>query len=71
MSKGGLSSAAGSRKFEYGGESVLSLSRDDDTEDAQGRVPATLTLEKNRNGVPGKLRLRFHGALQRFDQAER
>ncbi|HLZ73338.1 MAG TPA: DnaB-like helicase C-terminal domain-containing protein [Dehalococcoidia bacterium] len=68
MTSGGLSAGAGSRKLEYGGETVLGLSREKDTPpDAAGEVEVTLTIEKNRNGSPGrKLPLRFHGALQRF-----
>jgi replicative DNA helicase len=63
--------AAGSRKFEYGGESVLSLSRDKDAAgDAAGDAPVTLLIEKNRNGAPGKkIKLLFNGALQRFREA--
>jgi replicative DNA helicase len=73
MKDGGLSAAAGSRKFEYGGESVLSLSRDKDAApDAAGDVQVTLTLEKNRHGAPGKkIKLVFNGALQSFREAER
>jgi replicative DNA helicase len=71
MKEGGISAAAGSRKFEYGGESVLSLSRDKDaTGDAAGDAPVTLLIEKNRNGAPGKkIKLLFNGALQRFREA--
>ncbi len=68
MSKGGLSASAGSRKFEYGSESVWSLDRKEDAQpDAAGETEITLTLQKNRNGAPGRrVRLKFHGALQRF-----
>jgi len=71
MKEGGISAAAGSRKFEYGGESVLSLSRDKDSAaDAAGDTPVTLMIEKNRNGAPGKkIKLLFNGALQRFREA--
>jgi replicative DNA helicase len=71
MKEGGLSASAGSRKFEYGGESVLSLSRDKETNgDAAGDVAVTLMIEKNRNGAPGKkIKLLFNGALQRFREA--
>ena len=73
MKDGGISAAAGSRKFEYGGESVLSLSRDKDaTGDAAGDMAVTLMIEKNRNGAPGKkIKLLFNGALQRFREADR
>lgn len=70
MSKGGLHAGAGSRKLEYGGESVLDLSRDPDARpDAFGKIPVELTLAKNRNGAPGrKVSLSFHGACQRFEE---
>ncbi|MBI4499025.1 MAG: hypothetical protein HY689_14140 [Chloroflexi bacterium] len=72
MNAGGLSASAGSRKFEFGGESVLGLERPKDTPpDGAGEVPIVLTIEKNRAGSPGrKIALRFHGALQRFREAE-
>lgn len=71
MTEGGLSAAAGSRRFEYGSEAVLDLNRKDDTPpDVQGEVPVNLTLRKNRNGAAGRsFDLRFHGALQRFREA--
>jgi replicative DNA helicase len=71
MKSGGLSAGAGSRKFEYGAQSLWSLSRDPDVrEDAAGEVRVTLKLEKNRNGAPGrKVDLCFHGALQQFREA--
>jgi len=71
MKEGGLSASAGSRKFEYGGESVLSLSRDKEAAgDAAGDVAVTMMIEKNRNGAPGKkIKLLFNGALQRFREA--
>ena len=68
MTKGGISAGAGSRKFEYGGESVLDLGREENAAtDANGEMDVTVTLAKNRNGSPGrKIKLKFHGALQRF-----
>lgn len=68
MDKGGLSAAAGSRKFEYGAESVLELGAEGDGKpDAQGEFPVALRLAKNRHGVPGKVvKLMFNGALQRY-----
>jgi len=68
--KGGIAASAGSRKFEYGAETVLSLERKDDVQpDANGEVPVTLKLEKNRNGAAGRsVPLKFHGALQRFTE---
>jgi replicative DNA helicase len=68
MSAGGLDASAGSRRFEYGAESVLALNRDKD-EGADGEAKVTLTIEKNRNGAAGKrLPLLFNGALQRFTE---
>jgi replicative DNA helicase len=73
MAGGGLSASAGSRKFEYSGESVWDLSRADDTSpNAAGEVEVTLKLVKNRNGAPNRtVRLLFHGALQRWREADR
>lgn len=68
MDKGGLSASAGSRKFEYGAESVIELGADADAKpDLYGELPLTLRLLKNRHGAPGKaIRLSFNGALQRY-----
>ena len=73
MAAGGLSASAGSRKFEYGGESVWDLQRADDAvPNAAGEIEVTLKLVKNRNGSPNrKVSLLFHGALQRWREAER
>jgi replicative DNA helicase len=75
---GGVNSAAGSRKVEYGAETVMGLYRDTVKEngrerpkpfDATGEVDAWVSLEKNRHGAGGRVALRFHGALQRFTEA--
>lgn len=68
MKDGGLSAGAGTRKLEYGAESVWDLKRDpEEKEDAEGEVPVTLIFAKNRNGAAGKpVELRFCGRLQRF-----
>lgn len=69
MRTGGISAGAGSRKIEYGAETVLGLDRVDESA-AAGPVEIQLTVEKNRSGSPGaKLRLHFHGALQKFEMA--
>ena len=70
MGKDGQSSGAGSRKIEYGAETVISLNRDADSRpDVTGNVPVMLKLPKNRHGVPGvEVRLSFNGALQRFSE---
>ena len=72
MKSGGLSAAAGSRKVEYGAETVFDLDCGEDAQvDSTGEIPVTLRIRKNRNGAKGKkLDLRFHGALQKYREAE-
>jgi len=73
MKTGGLNASAGSRKFEYGAETVIGLTEDT----SQGRPIAppgeasvALKVEKNRNGASGaEVELFFNGALQRFREA--
>jgi replicative DNA helicase len=71
MRMGGLSAGAGTRKLEYGAETVMDLCCDPDARpDGAGEVDIELVLAKNRNGAAGKrVKLRFHGALQRFREA--
>ena len=71
MATGGMNAAAGSRRFEYSGASVWDLATGKDAHpDAEGAIPVTLTLAKNRSGAAGRcLHLKFHGALQRFVEA--
>jgi replicative DNA helicase len=73
MTKGGLSASAGHRSFEYGAESMLELNRAEDAvEDASGEVSVRLRIAKNRHGSPNRtIPLLFHGALQRFREADR
>ncbi len=67
VGKGGISASAGSRKAEYGSETVIGLSSD--TANAQGLTPITLKLDKNRHGRPGReFKLTFNGALQSFTE---
>jgi replicative DNA helicase len=68
MDKGGLSAGAGTRKLEYGAESLWDLKRQaEEREDAEREVSVSLVLEKNRNGAPGKrVPLKFKGATQTF-----
>jgi replicative DNA helicase len=72
MAKGGMNAAAGSRRFEYGAETVLDLQAEPDAvPDMAGEIAVTLKIEKNRNGAPGrKIPLKFHGALQRFREPD-
>ncbi len=71
MKSGGINAGAGTRKIEYGAETVIDLERSlDAKEDGAGEVEVTLKLAKNRHGSAGKaIRLKFHGALQRFSEA--
>lgn len=68
MTSGGLSAGAGTRKIEYGAETVLDLERDlTRREDIAGEVEITVKFAKNRHGAAGKkATLWFHGALQKF-----
>jgi replicative DNA helicase len=72
--KNGQSSGAGSRKIEYGAETVIGLNAtntdDDDNviyDEATGETDVSAMLGKNRNGAPGKsFSLKFHGATQTY-----
>lgn len=68
MAKGGLSAGAGTRKIEYGAETVLDMDVDAEEEkDRNGEKVITLRIAKNRNGTAGKeIHLLFNGALQQF-----
>lgn len=66
MRSGGQSAGAGTRKIEYGAESILELDTKDDSFDASGEIAVTLTISKNRNGTTGKVGLRFCGRLQSY-----
>jgi len=71
MKSGGLSAGAGTRKLEYGAESVIDLSRVDEREEAGAGANVTARLVKNRSGAAGKeTRFLFHGATQCFDLAK-
>jgi replicative DNA helicase len=78
MKGGGLNASAGSRKFEYAAQSVFDLSEPEDEKGGAGagvplaadEKPVDLRVVKNRAGAAGKrLRLAFHGALQRYTEA--
>jgi replicative DNA helicase len=72
MKDGGLNAGAGTRKIEYGAETVLDLDRDlDAPEDGAGELVITLRIGKNRHGTAGKkIPLKFHGALQTFREPD-
>ena len=71
MSAGGLSAGAGTRKIEYGAETVFDMERDPARrEDAAGEVEITVKFAKNRHGAAGKkVVVFFHGALQKFRES--
>lgn len=71
MKTGGQHAGAGSRRIEYGAETVLDLHREEDARpDGFGKVPVELRFAKNRHGQGGALvKLSFHGACQRFEEA--
>ncbi len=72
MKSGGINAGAGTRKIEYCAETVIDLERaSDGKDDGAGEVDVSLKLAKNRHGAAGKaIRLKFHGALQRFSEAD-
>lgn len=72
MEAGGLNAGAGTRRIEYSAETIIDLNRSSEIkEDADGKVPITLRLEKNRHGAAGKkVLLKFHGATQCFSEAD-
>jgi replicative DNA helicase len=64
--------AAGSRVFEYSAECVLALYRDPKVQpDADGEVPISVTIAKNRNGSTGAtIDLRLAGGFMRFREGD-
>lgn len=71
MKEGGQSSGAGTRKIEYGAETVISLNRADAREDGAGNVMVSARFDKNRHGAQGrKVDLLFNGAMQRFTEVK-
>ncbi len=71
MKSGGINAGAGTRKIEYGAETVIDLDRSQDAkEDGAGEVEVKLRLAKNRHGAAGKpITLKFNGAVQQFTEA--
>lgn len=66
---GGLHGSKGNGAIEYYSETVIDLEPVDDTIVADERA-ITLTVSKNRNGVPGRsCALFFNGALQSFRES--
>jgi len=67
MAAGGLSAGAGTRKIEYGAESVIDLSEEDEENRSNGdETDIVLRVVKNRNGVRGTVKMVFNGALQSY-----
>ncbi len=73
MKSGGINAGAGTRRIEYGAETVIDLDREAAAQETgAGETPVTLKLGKNRHGpADKKIPLFFHGALQRFRAVER
>lgn len=64
---GGMAAGAGTRKIEYGAETVIELDADGDTRSSAEEQPVKLSISKNRNGPAGKpVEMSFNGALQRY-----
>jgi replicative DNA helicase len=75
MAAGGLNSAAGSRKFEYGAESVIGLAvvvgKDAPLFPEKDKKPVRVSVEKNRNGNHGvSLKATFFGRYQAFAEGD-
>ncbi|RYG64587.1 hypothetical protein EON80_18960 [bacterium] len=72
MKSGGLNAGAGSRKIEYGAETVFDLDRDmNDMANGAGEFEITLKIAKNRHGSVGvQIPLLFNGALQQFREGD-
>jgi replicative DNA helicase len=72
MKGGGQSASAGSRRFEYAGESVLELDsvNEKDGEDSSGYKTVKLSVSKNRHGSCGETLLQWHGAMQKHTEKE-
>lgn len=72
MKTGGLNAGAGSRKIEYGAETVIDLDRImKEQANGAGEVPVTLSIAKNRHGSIGvEIPLMLNGALQLFRELE-
>ena len=72
MRSGGQSAGAGTRKIEYGAETVIELENDPlQKENVHGEKSISVRLSKNRHGAAGqRTELLFNGALQKFTADE-
>jgi replicative DNA helicase len=70
MESGGLNAGAGSRKIEYGAETVFDLDRNMEAQpNGAGEFEIMLRIAKNRHGSVGTaIPLLFNGALQLFTE---
>ncbi len=68
-----VNSGAGTRRIEYGAETVLILDRKENAQqDGAYEVEVNLKFAKNRHGAAGRTtKLLFNGALQRFKEPEK
>jgi replicative DNA helicase len=67
----GVNAGAGSRRIEYGAETVVGLRVTGGQCDYLGNREVTLTLHKNRSGAAGKpIKLQFNGPLQKFTESD-
>ncbi|MHB9126179.1 MAG: DnaB-like helicase C-terminal domain-containing protein [Armatimonadota bacterium] len=68
LTRGGIASSAGSRKFEYGAESVIELNADEESTGEEMKA-LTLVLSKNRHGHTGtQIPLIFEPHIQSFKE---
>jgi replicative DNA helicase len=66
-SDGGLHAGKGSGDLEYGSESVIDLTRKDETPNSDGETNVTAKIHKNRHGIPGlSFNFAFSGRTQDF-----
>jgi replicative DNA helicase len=66
-SDGGLHAGKGSGDLEYGSETVIDLTRKDETPNSDGETNVKATIHKNRHGIPGiSFDFAFSGRLQNF-----
>lgn len=72
MKSGGLNAGAGTRKIEYGAETVFDLDRPEGAQaDGAGEVEIKLRISKNRHGLADMhFPLKFNGAFQLFRPLE-
>ena len=64
----GMDAAAGSRSFEYGAETVISLEvKEDEAEPKPGERRVNAVIQKNRHDAAGvHAKMAFHGGFQQF-----